>query len=170
MSQPFVGEVRTVAFNFAPAGWAQCNGQLLAIAQNTTLFSLIGTTYGGDGVNTFGLPNLQGRIPVHQGTGSQGTFVIGQEAGTETVTLQISQMPAHAHMLNAQSGGGTQPSPSGGVWANSPLDQFSTAAPTTQMASSSLQVSGGSQPHDNMPPFLCINFVISLFGIYPSRN
>ncbi|MDR3775214.1 MAG: tail fiber protein [Terracidiphilus sp.] len=170
MSQPYVGEIRMVGFSFAPVGWALCDGQLLAISENDTLFNLIGTTYGGDGQNTFALPNLQSRIPVHQGSSSQGTFVIGQLAGVENVTLQVSQMPAHAHLLNAQSGVGTQASPSGGVWADSPLDQFSAAAPTTQMSNVLLQNSGGSQPHNNIPPYLSINFVISLFGIFPSQN
>ncbi len=166
MSQPYVGELRMVGFNFAPVGWMLCQGQLLQISQYSTLFNLIGTTYGGDGQTTFGLPNLQSRIPVHQGNG----YVMGQLSGVENVTLQISQIPAHSHLLNAQSGAGTQPSPSGGVWADSPLDQFSAAAPTTQMSNVLLQNSGGSQPHNNIPPFLCINFVISLFGIFPSQN
>ncbi len=166
MSQPYVGELRMVGFNFAPVGWMLCQGQLLQISQYSTLFNLIGTTYGGDGQTTFGLPNLQSRIPVHQGNG----YVMGQLSGVENVTLQISQIPAHSHLLNAQSGAGTQPSPSGGVWADSPLDQFSAASPTTQLSNVLLQNSGGSQPHNNIPPFLCINFVISLFGIFPSQN
>ncbi len=170
MSTPFIGEVRMGGWNFAPANWALCNGQLLQISQNAALFALIGTTYGGNGQTTFALPDLRGRIPVHQGTSSQGTFVIGELSGTETVTLQISQTPAHTHALNAQSGAGTQPGPAGGVWANSPLEQFSAASPTTQMAATSLQNTGGSQPHDNLPPFLCVTFVIALYGIFPSRS
>jgi microcystin-dependent protein len=166
MASPYVGEIRVVGFSFAPVDWALCDGQLLSIAQYEALFSLLGTTYGGDGVNTFALPNLQSRIPIHQGNG----YVIGQLAGTETVTLTTNQIPVHTHALNAQSGAGSQSSPSGGVWANSALDQYSAATPTTQMSASSLQNSGGSQPHDNMPPFLCVNFVIALFGIFPTRG
>lgn len=155
----------------SPAGWAFCNGQLLSISENSTLFNLIGTTYGGDGQQTFGLPNLMGRIPVHQGTNPNGVgFVIGQEGGVETVTLNTNEIPVHSHSLAGQSGSGGQPSPAGGVWANSALDQFSTAMPANQMASGLLASQGGNQPHDNMPPFQVINFVISLFGIYPSQN
>lgn len=165
MSEPYVGEIRVVGFNFAPVGWAFCNGQLLAISEYETLFNLIGTTYGGDGQTTFGLPDLQGRIPIHQGSG----FVLAQSSGTETVTLTTQQIPAHSHPLKAQTAGGTQPSPAGGVWADSSLGQFSTSSPTATMAAS-LQNSGGSQPHDNMPPFLTVNFVISLFGVFPSQN
>jgi len=165
MSQPYVGEIRMVGFNFAPAGWALCDGQLLPISGYETLFNLIGTTYGGDGQSTFGLPDLQGRIPFHQGNG----MVLGENGGSETVTLTMNEIPAHSHLLNGQSSAGSQSSPAGGVWAASSLDQFSTGAPTTSMAAL-LQQSGGGQPHDNMPPFLVVNFVISLFGIFPSQN
>jgi len=170
MSSPFVGEIRMVGFNFAPVNWALCNGQVLAISQNNALFALIGTTYGGDGVNTFALPNLQSRIPFHAGNSSQTTMVLGQVAGTETVTLATTQIPAHSHALTASSATGTQPSPAGGVWAASGLEQFSTAASAHTMAPSAIANTGGSQPHDNMPPFLVINFIISLFGIFPSQN
>jgi microcystin-dependent protein len=172
MSDQFVGEIRAFGFNFQPSGWMLCQGQLLSIAEYDVLFALIGTTYGGDGQTTFGLPDLRGRIPVHQGTSptGQGTFVIGQVSGTETVAVQITQMPGHSHTLNAQSAAGAQPGPSNGFWAASNLDQFSTASPTTQMVATSLQPSGGSQPHDNMPPFLCINYAIALFGVFPSRS
>lgn len=170
MATGYVGEIRMVGFGFAPVDWMQCSGQPLSISQYTTLFALIGTTYGGDGQTTYQLPDLRGRIPVHQGSSSQGTFVIGEDSGTETVTLLTSQMPGHAHTLSAQSAAGTLPGPSGGFWANSVLEQFSSAAPTTQMAAASLVESGGSQPHDNMPPFLCLNFIIALFGVFPSRN
>ena len=165
MSQPYVGEIRMVGFNFAPAGWALCDGQLLPISGYETLFNLIGTTYGGDGQTTFGLPDLQSRIPFHQGNG----MVLGENGGSETVTLTMNEIPAHSHLLEGQSGAGSQSSPAGGVWAASSLDQFSTGAPTTSMAAL-LQQSGGGQPHDNMPPFLVVNFVISLFGIFPSQN
>jgi len=166
MAEPFIGEIRMGGWNFAPQNFAFCNGQLLAISENSALFNLIGTTYGGDGQTTFALPNLQCRIPVHQGNG----YVMGQLSGVETVTLQVSQLPAHNHVLNAQSGAGNQPSPAGGVWASSSLNQYSAGSPTTQMTATSLQNSGGSQPHDNMPPFQCISFVIALYGIYPSQS
>jgi microcystin-dependent protein len=160
-----------VGFNFAPNGWAFCDGSLLAISQFDTLFNLIGTTYGGDGQNTFGLPNLQGRIPFHQGTSAAGdTLVIGQLSGTETVTLNANQLPSHTHTLGGNSSSGTQPSPAGGFWAQSPLKAYSTAAPAHAMAATGVSSVGGSQPHDNMPPFLAINFVISLFGVYPSQG
>jgi microcystin-dependent protein len=170
MSQPYVGEVRMVGFNFAPQGWAFCNGQTMSISEYEVLFTLIGTTYGGDGVNTFNLPNLQGRIPFDQGTNSGNTMVIGQIAGSETVTLLTPQIPAHSHVLAANSAGGTQPSPAGGLWAMSTLDQFSTETPTHTMDPSSILPAGGSQPHDNIPPFQVLNFVISLFGIFPSQS
>lgn len=166
MSDPYIGEIRVVGFNFAPQGWALCNGQLLSIADNTALFQLLGTTYGGDGQNTFALPNLQGRIPFHQGN----SFVIGSTAGTETVTLTATQMPAHTHPLAANSSPGTQAAPTGGYWAQSPLGAYSTEATANSMAATAIGNTGGSQPHDNMPPFLVVNFVISLFGIFPTQN
>lgn len=170
MGQPYIGEIRMVGFNFAPVGWALCDGSLLQISQNDALFNLIGTTYGGDGQNTFGLPNLSGRIPIHQGTDSFGNpYVIGQSAGSEEVTLTLNEIPAHSHTLQAQTAAGTQPGPANGVWATSSLEQFSTGSPTTSMAAALLQ-SGGDQPHNNMPAFLAVNFVISLFGVFPSQN
>jgi microcystin-dependent protein len=170
MSQPYVGEIRMVGFNFAPVNWAFCNGSLLPIAQNEALFSLLGTTYGGDGVNTFALPNLQGRIPFHQGNNAGNNLILGQISGSETVTLQQNQMAIHTHTLMASSSAGTQPSPTSGLWAQSGLGEFSTEAPTKSMAPSTTLPTGGSQPHDNLPPFLVINFIISLYGIYPSQN
>ena len=168
MSQPFVGEIRMFGGNFAPVGWMICQGQTLSISEFEVLFTLIGTTYGGNGQTTFNLPNLQSRLPVHQGSG----FVIGQAAGTETVTLTVSQIPAHSHVLQAQSAAGNVSSPSGADWSSSALDEFSTAAPSSAdaMAPNALGNTGGSQPHDNMSPFLVVNFIISLFGIYPSQN
>jgi len=166
MSQPYIGEIRMVGFNFAPVGWAFCNGQTLAISQYEALFNLIGTTYGGDGTTTFNLPNLQSRIPFAQGN----SMVIGQISGSENVTLITNQIPAHNHTLAASSSAGGQPSPSGGLWAASTLDEFSTEAPTHTMAASTVLPAGGSQPHDNIPPFQVVNFVISLFGVYPSQN
>jgi len=166
MSQPYVGEIRMVGFNFAPNGWAFCNGATISIAENEVLFQLIGTTYGGDGVQTYNLPNLQSRIPFHQGSG----FVIGQLAGEESVTLTPAQIPAHTHPLAASSSLGTQPGPAGGFWAKSALEEFSTETGSLKMAASAIGSAGGSQPHDNMPPFGAINFVISLFGVFPSQN
>ncbi len=170
MSTPYIGEIRMVGFNFAPVDWALCNGQLLPISQYDTLFNLIGTTYGGDGQTTFALPNLQGRIPFHQGSGAGNVAVLGQVSGTETVTLATNQIPIHTHALGASSASGTRPSPAGGVWAASTLDQFSTEANSHTMAPSTITATGGGQPHDNMPPFLVVNFVIALFGIYPSQG
>jgi microcystin-dependent protein len=170
MAQPFIGEIRMTGFNFAPVDWLLCQGQLLSISENEALFTLIGTTYGGDGVNTFALPDLRGRVPVHQGSSGAGTYVIGQLGGSETVTLLTNDIPSHTHILSAQSGVGSQPSPSGGVWASSALDQFSTASPTATMAPGQVELTGGSQPHDNMAPYLCINFIIAAYGIYPSQS
>jgi microcystin-dependent protein len=165
MSSPFIGEIRMFAGNFAPVGWAFCNGALMPIDQNDALFNLIGTTYGGDGQTTFALPDLQSRIPVHVGPG----FAQGQQAGVESVTLTTSQIPAHSHAPQGNSSAGTQSSPAGGVWAQSTLGQFSAAAPTLTMAPAALGQAGGSQPHDNMVPFLVINFILSLFGVFPSQ-
>jgi len=166
MSEPYVGEIRMVGFNFAPAGWAFCDGSLVPISENETLFNLIGTTYGGDGQTTFGLPNLLGRIPVHQGNG----YVIGSPGGTETVTLDLNQIPVHTHALNANTAAGNKPSPVGGVWASSSLEQFGTGAPSTSMSATALKQAGGDLPHSNLSTFQAINFVISLFGVYPSQN
>jgi microcystin-dependent protein len=165
MSSPYVGEIRMVGFNFAPVGWELCNGQLLDISEYSTLFELIGTTYGGDGKTTYALPNLQGRVPIHQGS----DFEIGELAGSETVTLDLAEIPAHSHQLNAQTGAGNQQTPADGVWASSALKQFSTGSPTTSM-DAVLQPSGGDQPHNNMPAFQCTSFIISLFGIFPSQG
>lgn len=171
MSQPYIGEIRIAGFNFAPVGWALCNGQTLPIDQYQALFTLIGTTYGGDGQTTFNLPNLQCRIPFHQGTGNVGqSMVIGQIAGEETVTLTTNQIPVHNHPLLANSGAGGLPSPSGSVWASSDLEQFSNAVAAHTMDPNSISLVGGGQPHDNLPPFLVVNFIISLFGIYPSQG
>lgn len=170
MSNPFIGEIRLTGFNFAPSGWAFCNGQLLAIAEFETLFNLIGTTYGGDGQATFALPDLQGRLPIHQGPG----FTIGQRSGEETVTLTTSQIPSHIHLAQATSGGGGATSPANAVWAQTPQlpyhEPVSPSDPSSvPMAADNVQVVGGSQAHDNLMPFLTLNFIISLFGIYPSQ-
>ncbi|HEX3153388.1 MAG TPA: tail fiber protein [Candidatus Angelobacter sp.] len=167
MSGPFVGEIRMFAGNFAPAGWAFCNGALIPIDQNDTLFQLIGTTYGGDGETTFALPNLQSRIPVHVGPG----FALGQSGGAETVTLTASQIPAHSHVPQGQSGTGNLGDPTGGVWAQpSTGTVYSSAAPSLTMDPAAIGSAGGSQPHDNMVPFLVVNFILSLFGIFPSQT
>jgi microcystin-dependent protein len=168
MSSPFIGEIRMFAGNFAPAGWAFCDGSLIPISENDALFNLIGTTYGGDGQSTFALPDLRSRIPIHVGPG----FVQGQSGGAETVTLTTSQIPAHSHVPQAISSPGTQPSPQGGLWAESTpsLNQYSNVAPSVTMDPAACGPTGGSQPHDNMVPFLAINFILSLFGIFPSQT
>jgi microcystin-dependent protein len=171
MSQPYIGEIRLVGFSFAPVGWALCNGQSLPISEYSALFTLIGTTYGGDGQTTFNLPNLQSRIPFHMGVNSMGdSFTIGQLSGTESVTLTTSQIPQHSHTLAANSGNGGQPSAAAGVWAASGLEQFSSDAAGNAMNANGITTTGGSLPHDNVSPVLVINFVISLFGIYPSQG
>jgi microcystin-dependent protein len=154
--------------NFAPAGWAFCDGSIIAITANETLFSLIGTTYGGDGMNTFALPDLRGRVPIHLGSGTGGTYPLAQTGGAEQVTLTTSQMPAHSHIPQANSQMGTQTSPAGNLWANSANPPYSTANPSAALNPAAIGRAGGSQPHDNMLPFLVVNFIISLFGVYPS--
>jgi microcystin-dependent protein len=158
------------AGNFAPNGWMFCNGQTLAILEYETLFNLIGTTYGGDGQSTFGLPNLQSCVPIHAGTGGGATYVLGQTGGLESVTLTSSQIPVHNHLAQAYESNGSQPGPGGNFWAQSALNQFSSATPSLTMSSAAIGATGGSQPHDNMIPFLAVNFIISLFGVYPSQT
>lgn len=165
MSSPFIGEIRMFSGNFAPLGWAFCDGAIMAISENDTLFQLIGTTYGGDGQQTFALPDLQSRIPAHIGPG----YAFAQAFGVESVTLTVSQLPAHAHIPQA-SQAGNRAQPAGNVWAGSALNQFSTAAPTTTLDPAAISPNGGTQPHDNMSPFLAVNFIISLFGIFPSQT
>lgn len=168
MSQPFVGEIRMFGGNFAPAGWMLCQGQLLPISENETLFNLIGTTYGGDGQSTFGLPNLQSRIPVHVGTQGGSSYTLGQTGGVETVTLTSSQIPSHSHVPQGQSGNGSA-APGGGVWAASATQNIYTdVAPAVNMNPAAIGSTGGSQPHNNMMPYLAVNFIISLFGVFPS--
>jgi microcystin-dependent protein len=171
VSEPFVGEIRMFAGNFAPQGWVFCDGRVLSIAEFDTLFVLIGTTYGGDGVTTFNVPDLRGRLPVHQGNNGAATYVIGQIAGSEEVTTIVSQLPAHTHVLSAGTSPGTQATPSGDVLAaSSSLGLYTTQAPNTAMAPTAVGATGGSQPHNNMQPFLGVSFIMSLFGIFPSRN
>lgn len=172
MSEPFVGEVRMFGFNFAPRGWSFCNGQLIAIAQNTALFSLLGTTYGGNGTTTFGLPNLQGRFPMHWGSGPGLTNRnLGDTGGSPAVTLVSTQMPSHSHTANANSAGGNQLAPAGNRWAPDAAGaNFYAAAPSTTMAAGAIGLAGGNQPHENMQPYLAVNFCIAMQGVFPSRN
>ena len=171
MSDPFVGEIRMFGGNFAPAGWAFCNGQLMAISENEVLFNLIGTTYGGDGQSTFALPDLRGRLPVHQGQGAGlSNRILGESAGTETVTLTTQQIPIHTHPAQALAGAGNQSSPSNGVWAASGQGQYGVGAGSVAMKNTLIASTGGSQPHDNMMPYTTISFIISLFGIFPSQT
>lgn len=173
MSQPYVGEIIMFGGNFAPQGWAFCNGQLLSIADNDVLFALIGTTYGGDGQNTFGVPDLRGRVPVHQGTGpGLSTKVIGEKSGTETVTITTQQMPAHNHIAVCSTNDGSTTNPAGNVWAAQPaLLQYAPAAgANTNLNVAAISNAGGNQPHDNQIPYTVVNYVISLFGVFPSPN
>lgn len=166
MSTPYVGEIRIFAGNFAPAGWLFCDGQLLPISENETLFQLIGTTYGGDGQSTFALPDLQSRVPIHKGNG----FVQAEAAGVESVTLLNSQMPIHSHAYLAATNPASIASPSGTILAeSSQINMYIADDPSAQLASNAIGPVGGSQPHENMQPYLCVNFVISLFGIFPQR-
>ena len=175
MAQPYVGEIRMFAGNFAPNGWLFCSGQQLPISENEVLFQLIGTTYGGDGESTFNLPNLQSRIPLHMGNGPDGVnYQIGEASGSEEVTLTTQQIPihTHVHMCFTGAGGAASADPTNGVAAPSDISQYSTAGAdgATQMGNPALtsDIAGGSQPHENCQPFLCINYIISLFGLFPS--
>jgi microcystin-dependent protein len=169
MSESFMGEIRMVGFNFAPVGWALCNGQLLSIAQNEALFNLIGTTYGGDGHTTFALPNLQSRVPMHQGNGHG----LGEMGGAEQVTLNVSQLPTHIHLPQAtQYYGGTSSDPTGNIWAMSEASKQYVAGdqPNAPMSPAAMARTGGGRPHDNMLPYQAIYFVIALAGLYPSQG
>src|SRR5437762_3289714 len=178
MAQPYVGEIRMFAGNFAPAGWMFCDGQLLPISENETLFQLVGTTYGGDGQSTFALPNLQSRVPIHMGTGGGGTYTQGQAAGVESVTLLTSQIPSHNHMVQVATSGGDQNTPALNSVVSTEAESVSNRAPVylaysnanTQIGLATQTVGSliGSQPHSNIQPILAINFIISLFGIFPS--
>lgn len=174
MAQPYVGEIRMFAGNFPPNGWMFCEGAPLPISENDVLFQLIGTTYGGDGEETFNLPNLASRVPMHMGTGPDGTtYQIGEMAGVEQVTLNTQQIPNHTHPLTGTGALATQNSPTNNVLAASngaTLFPYGTDEPTTTLNASSIGSAGGSQPHENCQPFLCINFIISLYGIFPSQT
>lgn len=167
MAQPYVGEIRIFAGNFAPAGWMFCEGQLLPISEYETLFNLIGTTYGGDGQSTFALPDLRGRVPIHFGNG----FSAAETGGVETVTLTVSQIPAHSHPCLASSNAGTGTIPNGSFPCQSSSVLFYDPAPAdATMSPLSVSSTGGSQPHSNFQPYLCLDFIISLFGIFPSQT
>ena len=165
MAQPYVGEIRMFAGNFAPAGWMFCEGQLLPISENETLFQLIGTTYGGDGQSTFGLPDLRGRLPIHQGNG----FTLAETGGAEEITLTTQQIPVHTHPMLASTDIANNAQPGNAVVATtSTFDFYVDAAPAATMGPSSVGPVGGSQPHTNFQPYLCVDFIISLFGLFPS--
>ncbi len=169
---PYVGEIRMFAGNFAPNGWMFCEGQTLPIAENEVLFQLIGTTYGGDGEETFNLPNLASRVPIHMGTGPDGTtYQIGEMAGTEQETLTTQQIPIHNHAFVASLNPATANTPVGNVLGEQgTINLFLVDAPSSAMNAASVTPAGGSQPHENTQPFLCINFIISLFGVFPSQT
>ena|SRR5690606_625202 len=165
MAQPYVGEIRMFAGNFAPAGWMFCEGQLLPISENETLFQLIGTTYGGDGQSTFALPDLRGRLPIHQGNG----FILAETGGAEEITLTVNQIPAHAHPLRVSGNVGNDPNAETNVLAeSSAVSLYQSGSPAAAMAPQAIALVGGSQPHTNFQPYLCVDFIISLFGIFPS--
>ena len=171
MSEPFVGEIRMFAGNFAPRGWAFCDGQLLAVSQNDALFSLLGTIYGGDGRTTFGLPDIRGRVPIHAGSGpGLSPRRLGAKGGAENVTLTVNQLPSHSHRLQASTNLPTDRNPSGKVTGQTLSDTYINDSPFGNFATSSITNVGGSRSHTNLQPFLCINYIIALFGIYPSRH
>lgn len=167
MAQPYVGEIRMFGGNFAPAGWQFCDGSLLSISENETLFQLIGTTYGGDGESTFAVPDLRGRIPIHQGN----NFILAETGGAEEVTLNVSQIPAHSHPFLGTTSRGTVTNPSNALLASSTVvSLYAAETANAAMASNAITPVGGSQPHTNFQPYLCVSFIISLFGIFPSQT
>lgn len=180
MSSPFIGEIIMFAGNFAPRGWAFCQGQILAIAQNTALFSILGTTYGGNGQTTFALPDLRGRVPIQQGQGpGLSPVFLGQQGGTETVTLLSNQIPAHNHLINASTNSGDTANPSNNFLAvgqvpvsgsTETVSMYNSTATGNTLNPQTVSLAGGNQPHPNMQPYLAVNFIIALEGIFPSRN
>lgn len=172
MADPFVAEIRIFPFNFAPKGWAFCDGQLLPISQNTALFSLLGTTYGGNGQSTFALPNMQGNAPMHPGQGpGLSLHDLGETGGSETVTLLVSEIPGHNHVAQAHSGLSTQTNPVGNAWSGSNVSKQWLGAPDgSLMNPQALGIAGGGQPHNNMQPYLTLNFCIALQGVFPPRT
>jgi microcystin-dependent protein len=172
MAQPYVGEIRMFAGNFAPAGWLFCSGQLLPISENEVLFQLIGTTYGGDGESTFALPNLQSRVPIHMGSGPDGiSYQLSEAAGVESVTLTTQQIPVHNHALMVSTDSATELSPEGSLPGNSiSVDLYRQGVAESALSPTAVTPVGGSQPHENCQPFLCINYIISLFGLFPQQT
>jgi len=171
MSEPFLAEVRMVGFNFAPRGWAFCDGQILPINQNQSLYSLLGTTYGGDGRTSFALPDLRGRTPIHVGCSNGGAFhTLGQKSGEETHTLAVNEMPQHRHRLQATNTGNGSASPAGNVFANAGTDLYNAPQSLTGLNTGVVTHVGGGQAHENMQPYLAVNFCIALQGLFPSRN
>ena len=170
MSLPYVGEIRLFAGNFPPNGWAFCDGQLLSIAENEVLFALIGTTYGGDGQITYALPDMRGRVPVHQGTG-QSSYVIGQSGGVENVTLTAAQMPAHSHGLRASTQAAKAANDASNAYgASTSANYYGAGTPTMPMDAGTLANAGSGLSHNNMAPYTALNYIISLFGVFPSQN
>ncbi|MBS0631127.1 MAG: phage tail protein [Verrucomicrobia bacterium] len=170
MAEPFIGQIIPCAFNFAPRGYALCNGQLLTIQSNTALFSLLGTYYGGDGRTTFGLPDLRGRITIHQ---NQTTYVIGQTGGEETHSLLLTEMPQHNHVLNATNAVATAHTPNGNFLAattRADAAHYAASSDGSTLAATTVAIAGGSQPHNNLPPYTVVNYCIATVGIFPSRN
>jgi microcystin-dependent protein len=165
MSNPYLGEVKIIAFTYAPKGWAFCNGQTMQIAQNQALFAILGTTYGGNGITTFNLPNLQGRVPLHMGQG----FPLGLTGGETAVTLNQQTMASHTHQAVGTSNGGSTNDPTNGFWANGGYTNYAPNA-NTSMDPAAITTVGGGQPHDNMSPYLVLNFIIALVGVFPPRN
>lgn len=176
MSNPFIAEIRMFAGNFAPRGWAFCNGQIISIAQNTALFSLLGTTYGGNGQTTFALPNLISTVPLGNGNGpGLSQYVLGEQTGSPTVTLLSTEMPSHSHGGPASTLAGTSTDPTNNLWAASvggrtPPPLYAAGAPNTQMAPTAIGITGSGQPHENRQPYLAVSFIIALQGVYPARN
>ena len=173
MSSPYVGEIRMFGGNFAPAGWMFCQGQTIPISENDALFTLIGTTYGGDGQETFNLPDLQGRAPLHpgQGPGISQNYTLGEQAGVESVTLSVQQIPSHTHALLGSTDSATSQDPTGTILATTQSQTYYNLADNlVTMSAQAIGPQGGSQPHDNMQPYLCISFIISLFGVFPTQN
>jgi microcystin-dependent protein len=173
MAEPFIGEIRPFGFDFPPRGWAECNGQLLSISSYQALFSLLGTTYGGNGSTTFALPDLRGRVPVHAGTSTGGTITQGESGGSERVTLATQQLPAHGHTVMASADLASSASPAGNVMGakgRGGVDVYAAASNLTPLAPGAVEAAGSGQSHENMQPSLTVNFCIALFGIFPSRN
>ena len=173
MGEPFVGEIRMFGGTFAPAGWAFCQGQLLPISENDTLFTLIGTTYGGDGQETFALPDLQSRCPMHagQGPGISQTYQLAESAGVESVTLTTQQIPIHNHAFLGSAAFAQNTQPGAGYFASISTGKlYVSSAPGATLASNALSITGGSQPHENLQPYLCISFILSLFGVFPTQS